>query len=155
VHREYSTGWSVASARHVEFAAFGYRVYQQSSAGSNHMMIRLVPKMFFDRMEDGLDLFVNCLGFTVLHQDDSLAVVGRDGAKAYVVESAEYAAKDRPEIAIETDNIAQIYEEVSAKRPEILHPNLPRVTKRPWGALEFSLLDRTGVCVVMRQWPSR
>ena len=42
------------------------------------MIIRLVPKIFFDRMEDGLDLFVNCLGFTVLHRDDSLAVVGRD-----------------------------------------------------------------------------
>jgi hypothetical protein len=117
------------------------------------MMIRLVPKIFFDRMEDGLDLFVNGLGFTVLHQDASLAVVGRDGAKAYVVESPEYAAKDRPEIAIETDNIAQIHAEVSAKRPDILHPNLPRVTKRPWGALEFSLLDKTGVCVVFRQWP--
>jgi hypothetical protein len=119
------------------------------------MLIRLIPKIFFDRMEDGLDLFVNCLGFTVLHQDASLAVVGRDGARAYIVESAEYAAKDRPEIAIETDNIAQIYKEVSVKRPEILHPNLPRVTKRPWGALEFSLLDKTGVCVVFRQWPTR
>jgi hypothetical protein len=119
------------------------------------MMIRLVPKIFFDRMEDGLDLFVNCLGFTVLHQDASLAVVGRDGAKAYVVESAEYAAKDRPEIAIETDNIDEIFQEVSTKRSDVLHPNLPRVTKRPWGALEFSLLDKTGVCVVFRQWPAR
>ena len=119
------------------------------------MMVRLVPKIFFDRMEDGLELFVDCLGFTVLHQEASLAVVGRDGAKAYIVESAEYAAKDRPEIAIETDDIDQIYEEVSAKRPDVLHPNLPRVTRRPWGALEFSLLDRTGVCVVFRQWPTR
>ena len=71
------------------------------------MMIRLVPKIFFNRMEEGLDLFVSCLGFTVLHQDDSLAVVGRDGAKAYVMESPEYAAKDRPEIAIETDTIEE------------------------------------------------
>ena len=118
------------------------------------MIIRLIPKIFFDRMEDGLDLFVNCLGFTVLHQDDSLAVVGRDGARAYVVESAEYAAKDRPEIAIETDNIDQIYREVSANRPEVLHPNVPQVTKRPWGALEFALLDKTGVCIVFRQWPA-
>ena len=117
-------------------------------------MIRLGPKIFFDRMDDGLDLFVDCLGFKVLHQDGSLAVVGRDGAKAYVVESAEYAAKDRPEIAIETDNIGQVYEEISSKRPDVLHPNLPRVTKRPWGALEFSLLDKTGVCVVFRQWPA-
>ncbi|MEX2310746.1 MAG: hypothetical protein WD738_24475 [Pirellulales bacterium] len=118
------------------------------------MMIRLVPKIFFDRMEEGLDLFVNCLGFQVLHQDNALAVVGKDGAKAYVVESAEYAAKDRPEIAIETDSIDEIYKEISTKRPDVLHPNLPRVIKRPWGALEFSLLDKTGVCVVFRQWPA-
>jgi hypothetical protein len=120
-----------------------------------NMMIRLVQKIFFGRMEDGLDLFVNCLGFAVLHRDASLAVVGRDGAKAYVVESAEDAAKDRPEIAIETDDIGEIYKEVSSKRPDMLHPNLPRVTKRPWGALEFSVLDKTGVCVVFRQWPSQ
>jgi hypothetical protein len=118
------------------------------------MMIRLVPKIFFDRMEDGLDLFVNCLGFTVLHQDNSLAVVGRDGVRAYVVESAEYASKDRPEIAIETDNIDQIYREVSASRPDVLHPNAFQVTKRPWGALEFALLDKTGVCIIFRQWPA-
>ncbi len=118
------------------------------------MMIRLVPKVFFHRMEEGLDLFVNGLGFKVLHQDSSLAVVGRDGAKAYVVESSEYAAKDRPEIAIETDTIDEIYREISGRRPDLLHPNLPRVIRRPWGALEFSLLDKTGVCVVFRQWPT-
>ena len=67
-------------------------------------MLRLIPKIFFNHMDEGLDLFVNGLGFTVLHQDATLAVVGRDGAKAYVMESPEYAAKDRPEIAIETDN---------------------------------------------------
>ncbi|BBO30848.1 hypothetical protein [Lacipirellula parvula] len=117
------------------------------------MMIRLIPKVFFDRMEEGLDLFVDGLGFTVLYQDGELAVVGRDSAKAYVVASAEYAAKDRPEIAIETDTIEELHREVAAKRPDLLHPNLPRVTQRPWGALEFSLLDKTGVCVVFRQWP--
>jgi hypothetical protein len=118
------------------------------------MMTQLIPKIFFNRMEEGLDLFVNCLEFKVLYQDNSLAVVGKDGAKAYVVESPEYAAKDRPEIAIETDDINEIYQDVSLKRPDVLHPNLPRITKRPWGALEFSLLDKTGVCVVFRQWPS-
>jgi hypothetical protein len=69
------------------------------------LIIRLIPKVFFDRMDEGLDLFVNCLGFTVLHQDGALAVVGRDGARAYVVESAEYASKDRPEITLETDSM--------------------------------------------------
>ncbi|MDZ4657296.1 MAG: hypothetical protein SH868_06915 [Bythopirellula sp.] len=122
-------------------------------SGKTKMMICLIPKIFFNRMDEGLDLFVDCLGFQVMYQDDSLAVVAKDGAKAYVVESAEYAAKDRPEIAIETDNIEEIFKEISAKRPDVLHPNLPHVTKRPWGALELSLLDKTGVCVVFRQWP--
>jgi hypothetical protein len=116
------------------------------------MISRLIPKIFFDNMSDGLDLFVNCLSFKVLHNDGSLAVVERDGAKAYVVESAEYAAKDRPEIALETDNINELYDEISKSRPELLHPNSKRVTKKPWGAQEFALLDKTGVCVIFRQW---
>ena len=118
------------------------------------MFLNLIPKIFYDRLDEGLDLFVNGLGFQVLHQDGDLAVVARDGAKAYIVASPEYAAKDRPEIAIETDAIEEIFREVSAKRPDLLHPNLPRITQRPWGALEFALLDKTTVCVVFRQWPS-
>ena len=119
------------------------------------MMIRLIPKIFYHRLADGLDLFVNGLGFQVLHRDGALAVVSRDGAKAYVVESPEYAAKDRPEIAIETDNIEEIHREISSRRPDLLHPNLPRVTRRPWGALEFAVVDKTTVCVVFRQWPAQ
>jgi hypothetical protein len=116
------------------------------------MMIRLVPKVFFNHMAEGLDLFVGCLGFKVLHQDESLAVVARDDAKAYVVESPEFAAKDRPEIAIETDSIGDLYAEISAKRPDVLHPNSKVVAKKPWGAQEFAVLDKTGVCIVFRQW---
>jgi hypothetical protein len=116
------------------------------------MMIRLVPKVFFDHMSDGLDLFVNGLGFKIMHQDTSLAVVERDGAKAYVVESTEYAAKDRPEIAIETNTIDELYKEISSKRPDLLHPNSRVVAKKPWGAQEFAVLDKTHVCIVFRQW---
>jgi len=87
------------------------------------MITRLIPKIFFNKMSDGLDLFVDCLGFKVAHQADSLAVVERDIAKAYVVESPEYASKDRPEIALETDNINELYADISARHPELLHPN--------------------------------
>ena len=103
-------------------------------------------------MDEGLDLFVGCLGFKVLYQDEDLAVVERDAAKAYVVESPEWAAKDRPEIAIETDSITDLFAEISLKRPEALHPNSKVISKKPWGALEFGVLDKTGVCVIFRQW---
>ena len=116
------------------------------------MMTRLIPKIFYARIDDALDLFVACLGFTVKHRDETLVVVERDGAKAYLVEDAEYAARDRPEIAIETDTIDALYAEIAAKRPERLHPNLKAIRTRPWGAREFGVLDSTGVCVVFRQW---
>ncbi|HEY4416169.1 MAG TPA: hypothetical protein VGO57_10790 [Verrucomicrobiae bacterium] len=116
------------------------------------MMTRLIPKLFFNHLSEGLDLFVNCLGFKVLYQDDDLAVVERDVAKAYIVESPEWAAKDRPEIAIETDSIEELFAEISMKKPEMLHPNSKAISKKPWGALEFAILDPTGVCVIFRQW---
>jgi len=116
------------------------------------MLTRLIPKIFYARMEDGLDLFVKCLGFKVLHQDNVLAVVERDGAKAYLVQDAEFAAKDRPEITIETDDIGKIYAEVSASWPKYLHPNAKAMERKPWGSLEFAVRDETQVCVIFRQW---
>jgi len=116
------------------------------------MLLRLIPKIFYDTLDEGLGFFESCLGFQVRYRDDTLAVIERDGAKAYIVASPEYAAKDRPEIAIETDNIYELYEEIKAKRPGMLHPNLNSVRKQPWGSLEFAVLDKTTVCVVFRQW---
>jgi hypothetical protein len=96
------------------------------------VILRLIPKVFHNTLNEGLDLFVHCLGFRVLYRDENLAVVERDGAKAYVVESPEYASKDRPEIALETDTIQQLYEEIKARRPEMLHPNLSEIRRQPW-----------------------
>ena len=116
------------------------------------MLNRLIPKIFYASLGDGLDLFVDCLGFKVGHQDGKLVVVERDGAKAYLVEDAEFAAKDRPEITIETDSIDELYEEIHTKRPEMLHPNGNKVSEKPWGSREFAVLDKTTVCVIFRQW---
>jgi hypothetical protein len=116
------------------------------------MMTRLVPNIFYNRLSEGLDLFVTCLGFKVLHQDATLAVVERDGAKAYIIESPEFAAKDRPQIAIETDTIDELYREISSKSPQMLHPNSKTIEKKPWGAREFGVRDKTDVCVVFRQF---
>jgi hypothetical protein len=118
------------------------------------MMIRLVPNIFCDKLSDGLEFFVTCLGFAVLHRDKELAVVARDGAKAYLVENPEFAARDRPQIAIETDTIDEIFQEISARAPHILHPNASQIELRPWGFREFGVRDESDVCVIFRQ-PSR
>jgi len=117
------------------------------------MFKNLIPKIFYDHLQDGLEFFVDGLGFEVLHQDANLAVIARDGAKAYIVQSPEFAARDRPELGIETDHIESIYAEVSKRCPELLHPNSSTVALKPWGAREFAMLDKTGICVVFREWP--
>ena len=116
------------------------------------MLTRLIPSIFYASMQDGLDLFVEGMAFKLLHRDGKLAVVERDSAKAYLVEDAEFAAKNRPEIAIETDTIEDLYAELSLRSPELLHPNGKVIERKPWGAREFALLDKTGVCVVFREW---
>src|SRR5258708_37214240 len=109
------------------------------------MMTRLVPNIFYSSLSDGLDLFVTCLGFIVLHQDATLAVIQRAGAKAHIVERAEYAAKDRPEITIETDAIDDLYREIQSRAPKRLHPNSNRLEKNPWGPRQVAARAKTDV----------
>ena len=116
------------------------------------MLQLLIPKIFYADVSVGIDLFVDAIGLDILYQDETLTVVGKGTIKAYLIEDAEWAAKDRPELAIETDDINAVYADIAGRRPDLLHPNLPRVTRREWGALEFALLDATTVCVVFRDW---
>jgi hypothetical protein len=116
------------------------------------VLINIIPQVFYEDVSVGLDLFVDGIGMEVLHRDDDLVVLARDGAKLYLVPNAELAAQDRPELGIETDDIEAIHAEISTRRPDLLHPNLPEVTLREWGAREFAVLDSTTVCVVFRSW---
>ena len=117
------------------------------------MFKNLIPKVFYHQLVDGLEFFVDGMGFEVLYQDAHMAVVARDGAKAYIVQSPEYAAKDRPELCIDTDDVDAVYAELSLRSPRLLHPNSRTVALKPWGAREFAMLDKTTVCVIFRQWP--
>jgi hypothetical protein len=116
------------------------------------MLTALIPKVFYADLSAGLDLFVGGVGMTVVHRDEDLAVLARDQAKVYLVQDAEHAAKDRPELAIETDDIDAVYADIHRRRPDLLHPNLRAVKRQPWGPREFALLDVTTVCVVFRDW---
>ena len=118
------------------------------------MFKNLIPKLFNARLQDGLDFFVDGLGFEILYQDQGMAVIARDGAKAYIVQSPECAANDRPELGIDTDDVDGIHKEMVARAPHLLHPNSRVVALKPWGAREFAMLDKTTVCVNFRQWPA-
>ncbi len=120
------------------------------------MLSRFVATVFYEDVSVGLDLFRDGLGMSVVHEDAGFYVLEREGAKIQLSENAEAAAhSERPELGLETDDVDAVFADVSTRRPDLLHPNLPTVRMRPWGAREFALLDATTVCVVVREWPDR
>ena len=119
------------------------------------MLKKVVPTVFYSNIDVGIDLFVNTLGFEVVHREDAdqiFIILNRDGVEIHLIQNAEYAEKDRPQLRLETDDIDSFFREVESRNKAMLHPDLSEVTKRPWGCSEFALLDKTLVCIVVYQW---
>jgi hypothetical protein len=118
---------------------------------------RLVPNIFYTDIKVGLKLFVDCLefriGYSELESDNPFCVLEKEELRINVFQNQEYAEKDRPEFRLVTNDIEEVYKKVSTTHPELLHPNLSRVTLRPWNAKEFALVDESFVCVIIQQWP--
>lgn len=117
---------------------------------------KLVPNVFYENIQDGLNLFVDCLEFSIgyddLKSENPCCVVQKDALSIFLFQNKEYANKDRPEMRLHTDNIEEVFAKVSQTHSQFLHPNLNAVTLRPWGAKEFALRDKTDVCVIIQQW---
>ena len=58
-----------------------------------------------------------------------------------IFQDEQLAKEHNPELRLVTNNIEEVYREVSALHPHLLHPNLNKVTLRPWGAKEFAIMD--------------
>lgn len=117
---------------------------------------KLVPNVFYENIQDGLHLFVDCLEFSIgfddLQSKEPCCVVQKDTLSVFLFQNKEIADKDRPEFRLQTNNIEEVYAKISQSHPRFLHPNLNKVTLRPWGAKEFALKDDTDVCVIIQQW---
>jgi len=117
---------------------------------------KLVPSIFYEDIQVGINLFIDCLDFAIeyngLGEATPCCVVGNGVLAVFLFQDKEYADKDRPEIRLHTSDIHATYAQIAAKHPQLLHPNLNTVTLRPWGALEFALADASGVGVRIQQW---
>jgi hypothetical protein len=117
---------------------------------------RLIPNIFYTDIKHGLRVFIDCLEFTIGHDElnskEPFCVVQKGELRAMLFQNKEYAEKDRPEFRLVTDDIEGAYKKIAATHPDLLHPNLPKVTLRPWGAKEFALIDDSGVCFIIQQW---
>jgi hypothetical protein len=116
---------------------------------------KLVPNIFYKDINSGLRTFVDCLQFTVgyseLKSQRPFCVVEKDGLRINLFQDAKYAEEHNPEFRLETHDIEEVYKHVSEKFPQLLHPNLRVITKRPWGAKEFAITDDQ-LGVIIQQW---
>src|SRR5688572_1997741 len=117
---------------------------------------KLVPNIFYKDIKSGLKTFVDCLEFTIAYNElnavNPFCVVEKDGLAINLFQNKEYAEKDNPEFRLVTNNIEEVYEKVSSKFPDLLHPNLSKITLRPWTARAFALMDGQ-IGIVIQQWP--
>lgn len=116
---------------------------------------KLVPNVYYVHIADGLKLFVDCLQFTIAHDEikshEPFCVLVKDGLTINLFQHIALAKEHNPEFRLVTKNIHEVYATVAASHPEFLHPNLKEVTLRPWGAQEFALRDHQ-VCIIIQQW---
>ncbi len=116
---------------------------------------KLVPNIFYVEINDGLTFFVECLNFEIGHDEikskNPFCVLEKDGLRINLFENAELANEHYPEFRLVTKNIEEVYERISTSHPEFLHPNLNKITLRPWTAKEFALKD-SQVCVIIQEW---
>ena len=116
---------------------------------------KLVPSVFYTNMDEGLKLFVDCLQFRMEHEDlhtsQPYCVLEKDGIRIMVFQDEQLAKEHYPELRLETNNIEEVYAKVSASHPHLLHPNLDKVTIRPWGAKEFAIKDHQ-IGIRFQQW---
>lgn len=117
--------------------------------------LKLVPNVFYTDISEGLKLFVDCLEFTIGHDELTAAkpfcVLEKDGLRINLFQDRQLAKEHYPEFRLVTNNIEDVYEKVNASHPHLLHPNLDKITPRPWGAKEFAIKDNQ-VGIIFQQW---
>jgi hypothetical protein len=122
---------------------------------NNMNFTKLVPSIFYEDIKDGLKLFVDCLQFTISYEElksaQPFCVLGKDGISINVFQDKQLAKEHNPELRLVTNNIEEVYAKVSASHPHLLHPNLDKVTMRPWGAKEFAIRDNQ-IGIRIQQW---
>lgn len=116
---------------------------------------KLVPSAYYLDIKDAIKLFVDCLEFSIGHEElkskNPFCVIEKGQLQMYLFENEKLAREHYPEFRLVTTSIDEVYKKVSSSHPEFLHPNLSKVTLRPWGAKEFALRD-SQVGIVIQQW---
>jgi hypothetical protein len=99
----------------------------------------------------GTDAASEGLNLQDLVASQPYCVLEKNGIRIMVFQDEQLAKEHYPELRLETDNIEEVYATISASHPHLLHPNLNKVTLRPWGAREFAIADKQ-LGIKFQQW---
>ena len=93
---------------------------------------KLVPNVYYPDINDGLKFFIDCLEFSIGHEElktaNPFCVIEKNGLQIYLFQHEKLAKEHTPEFRLQTNSIDEVYEKVSSSHPEYLHPNLSKVT---------------------------
>ena len=116
---------------------------------------KLVPNVFYVDIREAFPLFVDCLEFKITYDElkssRPFCVIEKDGLRINLFQDEGLAKEHNPEFRLVTNDIEEVYNKVSSSHAALLHPNLNKITVRPWGAKEFAIKDKQ-VGVVIQQW---
>lgn len=83
---------------------------------------KVVPGIFYMDIQIALKPFIDCLEFTIGHDeldtDNPFCVVDKDGISIMLSRNAAYAEKEHPEIRLVTNNIDEVYARVALKQQQ-------------------------------------
>ena len=74
---------------------------------------KLVLSVFYTNLSDGLELFVDCLQFSIEHKDlntsQPYCVLKKDGISIMLFQDEQLAKEHNPELRLVTNNIEEVF----------------------------------------------
>ena len=109
-------------------------------------ILRVVPDITCDAIEESRDFYAGVLGFDVAMDMGwivTLASPDFPSAEISLVSGTEEAAKPVPDITVEVDDVDSVYDAAWRGGHEVVYP----LTDEEWGVRRFFVRDPGGVVV--------
>jgi len=111
-------------------------------------IVCVVPRIPARDVQAAVDWYVEKLGFErrFVYPDDNpqYAGIARNGAEIHLFKMDIDPAKSDFMIYLRVQGIKELYEEIAPRG--VIHPNGP-IQLRPWGQIEFAVIDLDGTCL--------
>jgi len=122
------------------------------------MLKRLVPFINYKDVTTGINFFVGKLGFKIIYTEGepiTTSIVERDNVQLFLQKNSHDVDPYEPAYRVEVVDIDDLYEEIKERGHDAIHPNTDGISKMPWGAKEFAVLDPiANTCITFYEYKS-